>query len=79
MFIEKYDFCIIDQMIILFRFYWIVNDLYREKCKMFVFNWSKGEIYKVDFSKVIDYIKEGDVICFNDSIIINYMFICKIR
>ncbi len=46
---------------------------------MLVLNRSKGEIHKVDFSKLTDYIKEGDVICFNDSTIINHMFICKTR
>lgn len=76
---EKYDFRITDQMTIPLRPHWIANDLYREKCKMLVLNRSKGEIHKVDFSKVTDYIKEGDVICFNDSTIINHMFICKTR
>lgn len=76
---EKYDFRITDQMTIPLRPHWIANDSYREKCKMLVLNRSKGEIHKVDFSKVTDYIKEGDVICFNDSTIINYMFICKTR
>lgn len=51
----------------------------KKKCKMLVLNRSKGEIHKVDFSKLTDYIKEGDVICFNDSTIINHMFICKTR
>lgn len=74
---EKYDFRITDQMTIPLRPHWIANDSYREKCKMLVLNRSKGEIHKVDFSKVTDYIKEGDVICFNDSTIINHMFICK--
>ncbi|EAS0293583.1 hypothetical protein B9634_00805 [Salmonella enterica subsp. enterica serovar Newport] len=74
---EKYDFRITDQMTILLRPHWIANDSYREKCKMLVLNRSKGEIHKVDFSKLTDYIKEGDVICFNDSTIINHMFICK--
>ncbi|EGE4889238.1 hypothetical protein B6G15_06800 [Salmonella enterica subsp. enterica serovar Rubislaw] len=64
---EKYDFRITDQMTIPLRPHWIANDSYREKCKMLVLNRSKGEIHKVDFSKVTDYIKEGDVICFNDS------------
>lgn len=76
---EKYDFRITDQMTIPLRPHWIANDSYREKCKMLVLNRSKGEIHKVDFSKVTDYIKEGDVICFNDSTIINHMFICKTR
>ncbi|EDT0461246.1 DUF1493 family protein [Salmonella enterica] len=76
---EKYDFRITDQMTILLRPHWIANDSYREKCKMLVLNRSKGEIHKVDFSKLTDYIKEGDVICFNDSTIINHMFICKTR
>ncbi|EID7871467.1 S-adenosylmethionine:tRNA ribosyltransferase-isomerase [Salmonella enterica] len=76
---EKYDFRITDQMTIPLRPHWIANDSYREKCKMLVLNRSKGEIHKVDFSKIIDYIKEGDVICFNDSTIINHMFICKTR
>ncbi|EQB9176694.1 S-adenosylmethionine:tRNA ribosyltransferase-isomerase [Salmonella enterica subsp. enterica serovar Brandenburg] len=66
---EKYDFRITDQMTIPLRPHWIANDSYREKCKMLVLNRSKGEIHKVDFSKVTDYIKEGDVICFNDSTI----------
>lgn len=64
---EKYDFRITDQMTIPLRPHWIANDSYREKCKMLVLNRSKGEIHKVDFSKLTDYIKEGDVICFNDS------------
>lgn len=68
---EKYDFRITDQMTIPLRPHWIANDSYREKCKMLVLNRSKGEIHKVDFSKVTDYIKEGDVICFNDSTIHN--------
>lgn len=76
---EKYDFRITDQMTIPLRPHWIANDSYREKCKMLVLNRSKGEIHKVDFSKLTDYIKEGDVICFNDSTIINHMFICKTR
>lgn len=76
---EKYDFRITDQMTIPLRPHWIANDSYREKCKMLVLNRSKGEIHKVDFSKVTDYIKEGDVIYFNDSTIINHMFICKTR
>lgn len=76
---EKYDFRITDQMTIPLRPHWIANDSYREKCKMLVLNRSKGEIHKVDFSKITDYIKEGDVICFNDSTIINHMFICKTR
>ncbi|WP_243403926.1 hypothetical protein [Salmonella enterica] len=59
---EKYDFRITDQMTILLRPHWIANDSYREKCKMLVLNRSKGEIHKVDFSKLTDYIKEGDVI-----------------
>lgn len=59
---EKYDFRITDQMTIPLRPHWIANDSYREKCKMLVLNRSKGEIHKVDFSKVTDYIKEGDVI-----------------
>lgn len=75
---EKYDFRITDQMTIPLRPHWIANDSYREKCKMLVLR-SKGEIHKVDFSKLTDYIKEGDVICFNDSTIINHMFICKTR
>lgn len=79
MLIEKYDFRITDQMTIPLRPHWIANDSYREKCKMLVLNRSKGEIHKVDFSKLTDYIKEGDVICFNDSTIINHMFICKTR
>ncbi|TMX23882.1 S-adenosylmethionine:tRNA ribosyltransferase-isomerase, partial [Salmonella enterica subsp. enterica serovar Typhimurium] len=66
---EKYDFRITDQMTIPLRPHWIANDSYREKCKMLVLNRSKGEIHKVDFSKLTDYIKEGDVICFNDSTI----------
>lgn len=70
---EKYDFRITDQMTIPLRPHWIANDSYREKCKMLVLNRSKGEIHKVDFSKVTDYIKEGDVICFNDSTIINHI------
>ncbi|EDB0769130.1 DUF1493 family protein [Salmonella enterica] len=61
---EKYDFRITDQMTIPLRPHWIANDSYREKCKMLVLNRSKGEIHKVDFSKVTDYIKEGDVIPF---------------
>ncbi|ELZ7324370.1 S-adenosylmethionine:tRNA ribosyltransferase-isomerase [Salmonella enterica] len=76
---EKYEFRITDQMTIPLRPHWIANDSYREKCKMLVLNRSKGEIHKVDFSKLTDYIKEGDVICFNDSTIINHMFICKTR
>lgn len=76
---EKYDFRITDQMTIPLRPHWIANDSYREKCKMLVLNRSKGEIHKVEFSKLTDYIKEGDVICFNDSTIINHMFICKTR
>nr|WP_254909101.1 S-adenosylmethionine:tRNA ribosyltransferase-isomerase [Salmonella enterica] len=56
-------------MTIPLRPHWIANDSYREKCKMLVLNRSKGEIHKVDFSKLTDYIKEGDVICFNDSTI----------
>ncbi|HAE7264198.1 S-adenosylmethionine:tRNA ribosyltransferase-isomerase [Salmonella enterica] len=76
---EKYDFRITDQMTIPLRPHWIANDSYREKCKMLVLNRSKGEIHKVDFSKLTDYIKEGDVICFSDSTIINHMFICKTR
>ncbi|EBW2505024.1 S-adenosylmethionine:tRNA ribosyltransferase-isomerase [Salmonella enterica subsp. enterica serovar Stanleyville] len=76
---EKYDFRITDQMTIPLRPHWIANDSYREKCKMLDLNRSKGEIHKVDFSKLTDYIKEGDVICFNDSTIINHMFICKTR
>ncbi|EAS8876158.1 S-adenosylmethionine:tRNA ribosyltransferase-isomerase, partial [Salmonella enterica] len=63
---EKYDFRITDQMTIPLRPHWIANDSYREKCKMLVLNRSKGEIHKVEFSKLTDYIKEGDVICFND-------------
>lgn len=59
---EKYDFRITDQMTIPLRPHWIANDSYREKCKMLVLNRSKGEIHKVDFSKLTDYIKEGDVI-----------------
>lgn len=59
---EKYDFRITDQMTIPLRPHWIANDSYREKCKMLVLNRSKGEIHKVDFSKITDYIKEGDVI-----------------
>lgn len=76
---EKYDFRITDQMTIPLRPHWIANDADREKCKMLVLNRSKGEFHKVDFSKLTDYIKEGDVICFNDSTIINHMFICKTR
>lgn len=76
---EKYNFRITDQMTIPLRPHWISNDAYREKCKMLVLNRSKGEFHKVDFSKLTDYIKEGDVICFNDSTIINHMFICKTR
>ncbi|ENZ2851120.1 DUF1493 family protein [Salmonella enterica] len=49
---EKYDFRITDQMTIPLRPHWIANDSYREKCKMLVLNRSKGEIHKVDFSKV---------------------------
>ncbi|EBP9708186.1 S-adenosylmethionine:tRNA ribosyltransferase-isomerase, partial [Salmonella enterica] len=52
---EKYDFRITDQMTILLRPHWIANDSYREKCKMLVLNRSKGEIHKVDFSKLTDY------------------------
>ncbi|PNU72188.1 S-adenosylmethionine:tRNA ribosyltransferase-isomerase, partial [Salmonella enterica] len=72
---EKYDFRITDQMTIPLRPHWIANDSYREKCKMLVLNRSKGEIHKVDFSKLTDYIKEGDVICFNDSTINNRVII----
>lgn len=61
---EKYDFRITDQMTIPLRPHWIANDSYREKCKMLVLNRSKGEIHKVDFSKLTDYIKEGDVMFF---------------
>lgn len=64
---EKYDFRITDQMTIPLRPHWIANDSYREKCKMLVLNRSKGEIHKVDFSKVTDYIKEGDVIPLHDA------------
>ncbi|HIC4117873.1 TPA: S-adenosylmethionine:tRNA ribosyltransferase-isomerase, partial [Salmonella enterica] len=53
---EKYNFRITDQMTIPLRPHWIANDSYREKCKMLVLNRSKGEIHKVDFSKVTDYI-----------------------
>lgn len=46
---------------------------------MLILNRSKGDFHKVDFSKIIDYIKKGDVVCFNDSTIINNMFICKTK
>ncbi|EEM2454458.1 S-adenosylmethionine:tRNA ribosyltransferase-isomerase, partial [Salmonella enterica] len=76
---EKYNFRIVDTMTIPLRPHWISNDAYREKCKMLVLNRSKDEFHKVDFSKITDYIKEGDVVCFNDSTIINHMFICKTK
>lgn len=46
---------------------------------MHILNRSNGDFHKVDFSKIIDYIKKGDVVCFNDSTIINNMFICKTK
>lgn len=76
---EKYNFRISDTMAIPLRPNWISNDAYREKCKMLILNRSKGDFHKVDFSKIIDYIKKGDVVCFNDSTIINNMFICKTK
>ncbi|WP_188301972.1 S-adenosylmethionine:tRNA ribosyltransferase-isomerase, partial [Salmonella enterica] len=60
-------------MNITLRHHSIANDTYREKCKMLVINRSKGEIHKVDFRKLTDYNKEGDVICITDSSIINHM------
>lgn len=76
---EKYNFRISDTMAIPLRPNWISNNAYREKCKMLILNRSKGDFHKVDFSKIIDYIKKGDVVCFNDSTIINNMFICKTK
>lgn len=76
---EKYNFRISDTMAIPLRPNWISNNAYREKCKMLILNRSKGDFHKVDFSKIIDYIKKCDVVCFNDSTIINNMFICKTK
>ncbi|ECI3630848.1 S-adenosylmethionine:tRNA ribosyltransferase-isomerase [Salmonella enterica subsp. houtenae] len=76
---EKYNFRISDTMAIPLRPNWISNNAYREKCKMLILNRSNGDFHKVDFSKIIDYIKKGDVVCFNDSTIINNMFICKTK
>lgn len=76
---EKYNFRISDTMAIPLRPNWISNNAYREKCKMLILNRSNGDFHKVDFSKIIDYIKKGDVVCFNDSSMINNMFICKTK
>lgn len=53
----KYNFRISDTMAIPLRPNWISNNAYREKCKMLILNRSKGDFHKVDFSKIIDYIK----------------------
>lgn len=60
---EKYDFRITDQMTIPLRPHWIANDSYREKCKMLVLNRSKGEIHKVDFSKLFLKIRLRRAVC----------------
>lgn len=46
---------------------------------MLILNRSQGNFRKEDFSAIIDCIEQGDVICFNDSAIINNMFICKTK
>lgn len=76
---EKYNFNISDTMIIPLRPTWITDNACREKCKMLILNRSQGNFRKEDFSAIIDCIEQGDVICFNDSAIINNMFICKTK
>lgn len=76
---EIYDFSIANTMVIPLRPTWVSNDAHREACKMLVLNKSKGDFHKEDFGAIVDYIKEGDVICFNDSAMISNMFTCKAR
>lgn len=75
--VGKYNFKKSYTMKIPIRPDWLESDSFRDKCNMLILDKKKGCFCEKNFKEIINYINPGDIICFNDSCIINNMIICE--